>query len=542
METRIVYQDSVTPLPVQLGITPSGLMVHAANESHLHESMPVLFSIKLAKERQTELEQRVGKGEVISPDELYEKYSSASGELTALKDWLKAEGFAIKKIAKDGSGIYTDATVDQIQKSLQVKMVRVTKDGFSYTAAQNAPSLPSTVGRNVHAIIGLQPFRQARKNFRMRTPKHHNRTRALAPAVASTGLNPAIQNAPPYLASEILKAYNADGLGLTGKNQTIAILIDTFPLDSDLLAFWQNNNLNTDLTRIEKINVTGQELPPQEGEETLDVQWTTGIAPDANIRIYASGTLQFVDLDQALDQIIEDVSQFPGMCQLSISLGLGETYMGGLEGEVTTQHLKFLKLAALGVNIFASSGDAGSNPDASGHSATGPLQVEHPASDPFVIGVGGTSLQLSNIGVVTEEDAWVSSGGGQSIYYDRPVWQTGAGIPEGGRRLVPDVGLTADPDFGAYVILNGAVRQFGGTSWSAPVWAGFCAMLNESRQNAGKPSLSFLNPLLYPLINTSCFRNISKGTNGAYQATDGYDMITGIGVPDIGELSNELNK
>src|SRR4029077_4545308 len=120
---------------------------------------------------------------------------------------------------------------------------------------------------------------------------------------------------------DILKAYDADNLNLTGKGQTIAILIDTFPEDSDLQAFWNANNLNITLGQIEKADVSGDPLPPTEGEETLDVSWASGVAPDATIRIYASGSLAFVDLDKALDQIIRDLPTQPGLKQLSVSLG-----------------------------------------------------------------------------------------------------------------------------------------------------------------------------------------------------------------------------
>src|SRR5262249_55776898 len=161
-----------------------------------------------------------------------------------------------------------------------------------------------------------------------------------------------------------------------------------------------------------------------------------------NIRIYASGTLRFVDLDRALDRIISDLATQPGMRQLSISLGLGETFMA--RDEVTTQSRKFLRLAAAGVNVFVSSGDAGSNPDVSGHSSSGPTQAEYESSDESVIGVGGTTLNLAPNGSVSSEKAWISSGGGESILFDRPAWQTGQGVPAGDKRLVPDVGLVAD--------------------------------------------------------------------------------------------------
>jgi len=347
-------------------------------------------------------------------------------------------------------------------------------------------------------------------------------------------------NTPPYLVGEILAAYNADHLGVTGAGQTIAILIDTFPEDSDLIAFWTKNGLPVNLARIEKINVTGKALPPPEGEETLDVEWTSGIAPDAKIRIYATGTLSFVDLDRALDAIIADLPSHPGLRQLSISLGLGEAFLGGPNGEVATQHQKYLQLAAAGVNVFVSTGDAGSNPDQTGHNSGGPAQAEYPSSDSFVIGVGGTTLTLNPNGSVASETGWANGGGGKSRFFARPKWQKVQGIPKGSKRLVPDVSLTADPDDGAFLILGGKVVQIGGTSWSAPVWAGFNALINEARIKAGKSVLPFLNPLLYPLGGSQAFRDIQQGNNGLYDAHEGFDLVTGLGVPHVKNLVNAL--
>jgi kumamolisin len=214
--------------------------------------------------------------------------------------------------------------------------------------------------------------------------------------------------------------------------------------------------------------------------------------------------------------------------------------MGGPQGEVAVQHQKFLRLAAAGINVFVSSGDAGSNPDETGHNPTGPLQAEYASSDPFVIGVGGTTLQLAADGTVASESGWVGSGGGKSTFFKRPSWQTGAGVPAGTERLVPDVGLAADPNDGAFVVFQGQAVQIGGTSWSAPVWAGFCALINEARNNAGLPPLTFLNPLLYPLAGPSCFRDITQGSNGAFSAGPDYDLVTGIGVPDVRALIDAL--
>jgi kumamolisin len=565
MVDRKVFTDSVTPLPDQ-GPTLHGLMVNAASPEHGDETMRLLFSVAMPAASQAELEDRVAKGEVVPLDELNQKYSPVAADTKDLVSWLESQGFKVTQVAADNTGVYAEASVDKIEKSLAVNMVRVTKGGLTYTAAKNAPSMPADVAKNVQAIIGLQPFRKAQKHFRICSPKNGNRTSLVAsdPANSPTGKKSSgrlrsarrspslsatvgapssdVKNAPPYLVSEIMKAYNADGLTVTGKGQTIAILIDTVPADSDLELFWSRNSSSVTLNQIETINVNGGPLPTQEGEETLDVEWASGIAPGAKIRIYATGTLQFVDLDLALDRIFADLATQPGMRQLSISLGLGETFMGGPKGEVATQHQKFLRLSAAGVNVFVSSGDAGSNPDDTGHSSTGPVQAEYQSTDPCVVAVGGTSLTLAAGGEVANETAWTGSGGGKSIFFDRPRWQSGTGVPAGNVRLVPDVSLVADPNTGAFLVLHNQVTQIGGTSWSAPVWAGICAMINEARTTADKPPLPFLNPLIYPLMGSACFRDIQAGTNGEFSAGPGYDMVTGIGVPNVKELIRALTQ
>jgi kumamolisin len=532
MADRKLFPNSVVSLPATPGLTTQGMIVNPVDPKHRAETMRLHFSLAVPQAAQQELEARVAKGEVIPIAEQNARYGANAASADALVAWLKSEGFKDTRVTPDHTAVYASAPASQVEASLGVHMVRVTVDGQTYTAASDVPSLPAAVAADVIHIGGLQPFLRAHKHSRI----SHIRPVSRA---SKAGAAP-IANAPPYLVAEIVKAYGGNGLGATGANQEIGILIDTFPLDSDLTAFWEINGVNTDLTRIAKIDVNGSATAPPEGEESLDTEWSSGIAPQAGIRIYASGTLQFTDLDSAIDKIIEDVGTRPGLRQVSISLGLGETFLNGPSGEIATQHQKYLRLAAAGVNVFVSSGDAGSNPDQSGHASDGPLQAEYAASDPYVIGVGGTSLQLTANGQVSSEVAWASSGGGKSAYFQRPAWQSGAGIVAGTERLVPDVSLTADPNEGALLILQGKHVQIGGTSWSAPVWAAFCALINELRVKNGKSPLSFLNPLLYPLLGTTAFRDVVSGSNGAYQAGPGYDLVTGLGVPDLQQLITKL--
>ena len=325
MSDRKVFKDSVVPLPDQEGLTRNGLMIKAADADHRKEVMTILFSLAIPPLTQSQLEERVARGEVVPLADLKKLYAPNATEREALVAWFKNEDFEISQVSEDGTSVYARGRVDQIEKSLAVTMTRVTKDGITYTAARNAPSMPAEVGKTVQAISGLQPFVQAHKQSRKCAPTDGNRLSLTVTKVntlrrrakkgaprkvkATRGVvpSPNIQNAPPYLVNELLKAYGADGLSVTGKGQTIAIMIDTFPADADLRAFLKRNSLPTGLNRIEKINVSGGSLPAPEGEETLDVEWASGIAPGAKIRIYATGSLRFVDLDRALDRIIADL-------------------------------------------------------------------------------------------------------------------------------------------------------------------------------------------------------------------------------------------
>jgi kumamolisin len=452
------------------------------------------IQISLGMRNVSEMQQRVAKGEIIPETDLDKLYRPPASDYEALVAWLKEQGFEITQTTADRTSVYAKGTLEQIENSLQVKMVKVTVAGVTYAAAKTAPSLPTSIAGHVLGINGLQPFLRAHKHVIAKNPRDAElvpkdskfvldiaklevEDAKLAPDDAK--LAPNVANKPPYLVREILGAYNGKNLTVTGKGQTIAILIDTLPRDTDLLEFWKRNNLPVTMASIEKVNVGGGKLPKPEGEETLDVEWTTGVAPGAKVRIYASGSLNFVDLDKALDRIIADSTSEPSLRQVSISLGLGETFMPS--DEVTAEGQKFLTLASRGVNVFVSSGDAGSNPDETGHSSSGPLQVEYESSDPFVIGVGGTTLNLDSNGNIQAETGWPGAGGGSSQLFKRPVWQVGSGIAPGDTRLVPDVSLAADPDTGAFLFFQGDVQQIGGTSWSAPAWAGINALINEAR-------------------------------------------------------------
>jgi len=165
--------------------------------------------------------------------------------------------------------------------------------------------------------------------------------------------------------------------------------------------------------------------------------------------------------------------------------------------------------------------------------------ADFPASSPFALACGGTSLQASQ-GAISGETVWNddkgASGGGVSDVFDLPSWQVAANVPPsanpGGRigRGVPDVAANADPYTGYQTRVDGQNYASGGTSAVAPLWAGLFALINEQLTEP----VGYVNPLLYQdLINQAdVTRDIVSGNNGAYQAGPGWDACTGLGSPN----------
>ena len=522
-----IFNNSIVQLAPQGPFAPLSLSDEARQR-------PLTIHFSLQMPNQQEKEARIIKREVISSAEMKERYSGNEEDFTRLVNWLKSQSFEIRRTTPDFGDVYASASVAQIEKSLGVKMVPVTSGGITTPNASTPPQLPAAVGNHVTAILGLQPSIQAVKHSTLSSGSGGSQRVGPIPRPAS-----ARQRA--FMVRDILRTYNVDPLGATGAGQVIAILIDTFPSRADLSTFWQRNGLAVNPSQIQLINVQGKGTPllPPQGEESLDAEWASGIAPGAVIRVYASQSLQYPYLDEALDQIYEDAQTIPGLRQVSISLGLREDLVS--QGEIDSEHVKFSNLAAIGVNVFVSSGDAGSNPDRSGKGRSLDPQVEYQASDPFTVAVGGTSLQVdSSTGKVLSEVAWGGSGGGISAVFDRPMWQDAYKGILVSKRGVPDVSSVADPNPGAFVWLNGKESPYGGTSWSAPVWAGFCALLSDARTRHGQKPVGFIVPLLYALPYTISFRDITVGSNGAYQSGIGWDAVTGLGVPNLKAIFDAL--
>jgi hypothetical protein len=455
-----------------------------------------------------EMQARIARGELISPAEKEARYFPMAADHDRVVQWMKDQGLEITRTDENRLAVFARGPVDSMSRAFQVSFARVATADGEFTSAVTAPSLPSEISPAVLGVHGLQPH----------ILRHPFSTPRVRPDLTI--------NVSGYLPAQIAAAYNATGLSETGAGQTIAIYAFAFPVPNDLTMFWSEAQVTQSLGNIQNITVgAGPDSPSSDSldEVSLDVEWASSLAPGATIRIYGASATDPAENDEIFQQVYADLPSQPNMHVLSVSIG-------GNELDVPKDYLileaqYMANLASAGVTVLVASGDNGAT-------AEGKVQTTYPTSDPDVTGVGGTTLTLGANNSVTSEVAWSSSGGGTSVVFGRPSWQTGTGVPAGNMRLVPDVAASADENLGATIIVNGQSLIIGGTSWSAPIWAGFCALIDQHR---GSP-LGLLNPKIYPLAGTAAIRDITSGSNGTDSAGVGYDLLTGIGVPDVTAL------
>jgi kumamolisin len=211
---------------------------------------------------------------------------------------------------------------------------------------------------------------------------------------------------------------------------------------------------------------------------------------------------------------------------------------------MTAMDEAFGAAASLGVAVCVACGDNGSSDGVD----DGADHVDFPASSPFALACGGTSLEAQGANIVSEV-VWNdgaangAGGGGVSSFFALPSWQANlqAVDPQGrgvalAKRGIPDVAGNADPNTGYEVRIDGASTVIGGTSAVAPLWAALLARLN---QGSAHP-VGYANPLLYQ--NPGALRDIVRGNNGDFAAAAGWDACTGLGTPNGAALRSAFSR
>ena len=349
---------------------------------------------------------------------------------------------------------------------------------------------------------------------------------------ATTGSGPSAS----FLGSDMRAAYYG-GTALTGAGQNLG-LFEYLGTDlADLTTYFTNAHqtnsvpitlLSTDGTSTSCVYRSGCD----DTEQTLDMTQAIGMAPGlASLVMYVGST------DTAIISAMTTHSPLPTTIGCS---------WGWTPADPTTLDPYFQKMAAQGQNFFAASGDS---------STWSRRNEAWPADDANVISVGGTDLTTASAGGAWKsETAWVDSGGGISPSPERiaiPAWQKLAGVINSSNkgsttyRNGPDV--SANANFTFYVCADQTTctaNEYGGTSFAAPMWAGYVALVNQQLKANGYSTIGYINPYLYAFGTSSSygtdFHDITSGKSGSYSAVTGYDLVTGWGSPKGTGLLNAL--
>ncbi|WP_263373767.1 S53 family serine peptidase [Granulicella aggregans] len=341
---------------------------------------------------------------------------------------------------------------------------------------------------------------------------------------ASTGSGPSAS----FLGSDMRAAY-ATGTTLTGAGQNLG-LFEYLGTDlADLTTYYKNvgQTNNVPITLLSTDGTSTSCLDTRAGgncddtEQTLDMTQALGMAPGL-----ASLTMYVGSLDTAI------ISSMTTHSPLPTTIGCS---WGWTPADPTTLDPYFQKMSAQGQNFFAASGDS---------STWSSKNEAWPADDAYVVSVGGTDLVTSSAaGPWSSETAWVDSGGGitpDSIAI--PSYQQLSGVinssNKGSTTLRNGPDVSANANFSFYTCADQTTclaNEYGGTSFAAPMWAAYIALVDQQLVANGKPTIGFINPTIYSQNVTSAyatnFHDITSGTSGSYSATTGYDLVTGWGSP-----------
>jgi kumamolisin len=463
----------------------------------------------------------------LSREEFAGIYGSDPADIAKIERFAHEHGLTIISVNAPQRTVELAGTVSSLSQAFNVELSKYEHPGGTYRGRSGPVHVPAELEGVVEGVFGLDNRPQAKPHFRRMNEQggawHH------AASVSYTPL-------------QLAHLYDFP-TNLNGQGQCIAIIeLGGGYTADDLNTYFQNLGLPT--PNVTAYSVGGGQNSPTgdpngpDGEVMLDIEVAGAIAPQAQIVVYFAPNTDQGFL-QAVNTAIHDNLHNPSVVSIS---------WGGPESSWTRQSLNAFNQAfqagtTMGVTVCVAAGDGGSSDGVAGRLA----HVDFPASSPYALACGGTSLQSSQ-STITSETVWNdgpsggAGGGGVSDFFPLPAWQANAHVPHSvnpghhvGRGL-PDVAGDADPATGYQVRIDGTDTVIGGTSAVAPLWAGLISLFN---QKLGK-SVGYLNPLLYSQAASTpaAFHDITQGNNdmtgkiGGYNAGKGWDACTGLGSPD----------
>ena len=409
--------------------------------------------------------------------------------------------------------IKLSGTAAQFQSAFQTTLAHYQDGKLTFRGRSGSLKLPAELHAVVESVMGLDNRPQARPRL---------------------VILPAAEVAESYRPNNVASLY-AFPTSVTGKGQCIALIeLGGGYTPADTASAFETMGLTP--PAVVTVSVDGGKNTPSpddgaDGEVALDIQVAGGAAPGARIAVYFAPNTDagFVD---AITSAVHDTTNRPSV--ISISWGAPES--GWTQQAIQSMNSALQDAATAGVSVFVASGDN----LATDGVRDGKAHVDFPASSPWAIGCGGTSIAVSGSSI-TSESVWndgnSGGGGGISDLFPVPSFQQKTKLPPSvndgqTRRGVPDVAGDAAPGTGYRVVVNGQTEVVGGTSAVAPLWAGLTALINEG---ASTP-VGFFLPFLY--ANPTLLRQITDGDNNpqgsdvGYSAGPGWNACTGLGVPN----------
>jgi hypothetical protein len=487
----------------------------------------------------------------LSLEEFTSRFGPTAQNYQKAMDFAQANGLKVSGTYSNRIILDMEGAVPDVEKALHVTLrtYQHPKEKREFYAPDTEPSLDLAVP--LLNITGLDNYSLPHRTSH-RKPIQPTHNGGAANGVTPNGPRPDGYSGPAgYAPADLRKAY-VPGTTLTGAGQSVGLVefsVDAVPpftggyYDSDLVAY--ENEFGLPHISVTTVPVSGGLITAMNSgqiECTLDIEMVMAMAPGASIYVFEC-PFYFNDLLSAMVSYTS-IKQFSSSWYGGIAL---EPNFGG--------DFLLMEMAAQGQSFFEASGDY----DA--YTGSYPREADWPEDSPYATVVGGTRLTMNGLGAsYASETVWndyappnqlnvAGSGGGISQYYAIPYWQQGISMTANHgsttQRNVPDVAMVA---IGLDAYINGADGGGGGTSASAPLWAGFMALVNQQAASLGNPSAGFINPAIYAIGqgmgNTpyaSAFHDTTTGSNAApvgYPAVAGYDLCTGWGTPAIGLINS----
>lgn len=484
----------------------------------------------------------------LTPNQVAATFALSPQDVNQVAQYFVAQGLNVTQVHPNNLIIDVQDTVTNIENAFQTEIHEyVTADGRTVYASISDPAVSNQIIPKLNGIVGLHSFGHWK-------PHAHKGVLAIAPKADSSHASVADFMVP----ARIKTVYNLNSLTQTGTGETLALFELDGYLTADITEYITYFSLPAPTLTVVAVDGANYSTPGSgAGEVTLDIELAITIAPGlAGIRVYEGPNTSAGVIDTYSKIQTEDLAK-----EVSSSWGQSENEMPTSGADtMSAENIVFTAMAAQGQSVFAAAGDNGAYDDS--YNGINSLEIDDPASQPYVTAVGGTSLTWNaTTSAWISETSWntktfsgtygqsnyvASEGGGGGISTEWanttvPFQASLATLANKGSttfRMVPDVSLDADPNTGypIYVTADsgGGWNLYGGTSCAAPLWAAFTALVNQGLVAGFHGRLGLANTVLYAIGKgasySTSFHDIADGsTNLYYPAVTGYDLSTGWG-------------